>query len=108
MDELTLSPLNLQKLSRYSLEMELLEQKITVQRLLKDMLLAKVDPHGALAKLEMKIQEMTVGYHKARAKYQDVRTDVGNDTGVDLSKYSYDDESGILHAMPEELGSTQT
>jgi len=99
---LTLSDLDTQKLARYSLEFELLEQKVAVQRLLRDAFLAKVDPQGVLAKLDAKIQELTRNHHTARQKYTEIRKNIGDSLGIDLSEYSYDDESGVLHIIPKE------
>lgn len=96
---LCLDEMTMHKLARFAAEMESLQNQVSVQRLLKDNLLIKIDPHGMLAKLDSKIQDLSSKYHVANEKYAKLRGEVGEKLGIDMSKYSYDDETGALHDL---------
>jgi hypothetical protein len=96
---LSLDASSLDRLLRFDAEARVLSGAIELEKLKREIVLAKLDPNGLLAKYDAKIRALTQDYQKSRETYERVQKTLGEGLGVDLTKYAIDDESGILREL---------
>lgn len=99
---LALSPLELAELARVHAEQRALRAELRLSLVERSGFLARVDPGGTLYKLDADITSKTDEGRAAQAREVTIRAGIEARLGVDLSRYSYDDNTGTLHELPKE------
>jgi hypothetical protein len=96
LDELTLA-----KLLRYdaetraaNLEIQLLQKELTDY-------IVKVDPSGTIGKTHLAISNIVARRCEMKARYDMHLKAAGLKLDIDLTKCSFDDETGIIQCLPE-------
>jgi hypothetical protein len=99
---LALTALELAELARVYAEQRALRAELRLAWAERSGFLSRVDPAGTLYKLDADIAAKTDEGRGVQAREVTIRTGIEARIGVDLSRYSYDDNTGTLHELPKE------
>jgi hypothetical protein len=88
---------HLQKLLRYEAEVRASKAELTLKQMQAAELFKKIDPEGMILKAQIDLELTKNSYTKYKDQYQSIMQEIGQVYGVDLTKVSYDDETGIIH-----------
>jgi hypothetical protein len=88
---------HLQKLLRYEAEVRASKAELTLKQMQASELFKKVDPEGLILKAQIDLELTKATYSKYKDQYQSIMQEIGQIYSVDLTKVSYDDETGIIH-----------
>ena len=94
---LKLDELTLYKMRALDAEMKGLHQENMLTRNMREQILKQIDPKGTLRQMEERIVALTNAYRMKAGEYEALRAKVGEDLGIDMKKYAYDDSTGVLH-----------
>lgn len=92
-----LDELSMLRLAKANAEARAASSEVLVKKGVKEGILNKVDPHGVLKKLDNEIQFLTARFHEAQQELMEVKKEIEGRMGIDLTKYAYDDKTGVLH-----------
>ena len=95
---LKMEPIEIAKIMRYQAEFEALKARADIYKMQSEALIVKLDPKGEIKASLDEQQRFMAAAALVSARYAEVRESVGKRLGIDMSKYSFDDETGVLWA----------
>lgn len=82
------------------------DQMITLSQ--KNSYIAKIDPQGVLARFDQKLTALRQERGEAEVEYKAVTEAVEKRLGLKLSDYAYDDKTGILRKIGDDVAPPAT
>lgn len=104
---LRLDELTILKLSKYQAQIRAVTSEISMQSTQRQAYVKQVDPKGLLDIYDKKILALKDEYVAAKNEYILVAEKVKATLGVDLKQYTYDEQTGVLHANTEAHAKSQ-
>lgn len=85
----------------YGCEVRMHDAEAQLAKLTHDVLVAKLDPKGMIAEQAAKFRNSSGQWNDCKKRYEDFKKSIGDRLGIDLSKYSYDDDTGELVSLED-------
>lgn len=97
-----LSRAELDGLARWTAEAKYADVYLTLKERDRKELLARIDPKNELAPIDQHIANAKAAKTQAANQYMKITAAASSRLGVDVTKYAYDDETGLLTKRPTE------
>ena len=91
-----LTPLEVARMMRFRAETEALRARAASCKSKTDALLAKLDPKGEIVASIEEQQRFNAAAALAESRHASLTAEIGKRLGIDMGRYSFDDETGIL------------
>ncbi len=97
---LRLSDLERLKLLRFDAEIRAIDANNTNLAVSLRAYIKQVDPNGIIVQTQNSIDANTKKRTELFHEYEKLREEIGTKLGIDMTKVSFDDETGVIHEHP--------